>query len=80
MLDNIQAKFLPLYSPSTPWVGSICQNSFFFLLKMVMVHVPHYVSNNFVLTHTLDPWGGVKKVFLFSENGHVAYQIKGNEL
>ena len=40
-----------------------------------------YASNNFVLTDTLDPCGGVKrsKQFFFSENSHVAYQIKGNE-
>ena len=29
-----------------------------------------------VLTHTLDPWGGVKRSNFFSESGHVAYQFK----
>ena len=30
-----------------------------------------------VITHTNDPWGGVKRsFFFFSKNGHVAYQIK----
>ena len=32
----------------------------------------------FVLTHTLDPWGGVKRPkHFFTESSHVAYQIKG---
>ena len=32
-------------------------------------------------TLTLDPWGGVKvQTNCFSECGHVAYQIKGNEM
>ena len=30
------------------------------------------------LTHTLDPWGGVKGQNISSERSHVAYQIKGN--
>ena len=33
-----------------------------------------------ILTHTIDPWGGVKgQNIFFSESSHVAYQIKGND-
>ena len=35
-----------------------------------------------VITHTNDPWGGVKRSFFFSfsKTGHVAYQIKVEEV
>ena len=34
-----------------------------------------------VITHTKGPWGGVKRSFLFfSKSGHVAYQIKVEEV
>ena len=42
------------------------------------MNVEHHESKYSVLTHTLDPWGGVKRsnIFLF-ESCNVAYQIKG---
>ena len=34
-----------------------------------------------VITHTNDPWGGVKSsFFFFFKSGHVAYQIKVEEV
>ena len=34
-----------------------------------------------VITHTNDPWGGVKSHFLFFfKSGHVAYQSKVEEV
>ena len=33
-----------------------------------------------VITHTNDPWGGVKRsFFFFSQSDHVTYQIKVEE-
>ena len=42
----------------------------------------HHESKYAVITHTLHPWGGVKRsnIFFFSESGHVAYQIKVKEV
>ena len=41
----------------------------------------HKESKYAVITHTIDPWGGVKRsFFIFSESGHVAYQIKVEEV
>ena len=39
-------------------------------------------KNAAVLTHTLDPWVGVKRsnIFFVSKSGHVAYQIKVKEV
>ena len=58
----------------------------FFVLKTVVLHtklkgteLKHHASTYSVLTHTLDPSGGVKRSkHFFSESSHVAYQIKGN--
>ena len=36
----------------------------------------HHANTYSVLTHTLDPWGGVKGQNFFSESSHVAYQIR----
>ena len=41
--------------------------------------IEHHANTYSVLTHTLDPWGGVKGQNNFvSESSHVAYQFKGN--
>ena len=52
-------------------------------IKLRERKVEHHASKYSVITHTLDPWvGWDQKVrfFLTSESGHVAYQIKGNEV
>ena len=37
-----------------------------------------HTSTYSVLTHTLDPWGGVKSQnIVFSDSSHVIYQING---
>ena len=38
-------------------------------------HGSKYFSND----PSLDPEGGIKRSFLYSEHDHVAYQIKGND-
>ena len=41
----------------------------------------HHESKYAVITHTNNPWGGVKRsIFFFSKSGHVAYQIKVEEV
>ena len=41
----------------------------------------HHESKYAVITHTKDPWGGVKRsFFFFSKSDHVAYQIKVEEV
>ena len=47
----------------------------FFYPKFNQIKCVH--RHNFLGPQPLEPWGGVK--ILFSEHGHVAYQIKGDE-
>ena len=44
--------------------------------------IEHHESKYAVFTHTNDLWGGVKGsyYFFFSKSGHVAYQIKVEEV
>ena len=41
----------------------------------------HHESKYAVITHINETWGGVKRsFFFFSKSGHVAYQIKVEEV
>ena len=42
-------------------------------------NIEHHARINSVLTHTLDPWGGVKGQTFFSESMHDAHQVKWND-
>ena len=81
------ANILPTDTPSTQGWGQ--KVKLYLFLKVVMLHIKlkgiehrapwkqiccHY-------THTNDPLGwGQKAIFFFSKSGHVAYQIKVEEV
>ena len=77
--SNRKAHILSLHTPLIPGVES--KVKIYFFLKVVMLHyqirrewsIEHHASTYSVLTHTLDPWGGVKCQNIFSESSHVAY-------
>ena len=84
--SNILANILPTEAPSTPGMGQKVEP---FFLKVVILHIKlkgvgieHHESKYSVLTHTLYPWGGIKmsNIFLVSERGDLAYQIKVKEV
>ena len=51
------------------------------MLHIKLKGTKHHESKYAVITHTLDLWGGVKRsLFFFSKSGHVAYQIKVEEV
>ena len=86
--SNMVANILPTDTPSTQGVGSKSQTIIF--LKVVMLYIKlkgieHRAneSKHAVITHTNDPWGGDKRFFIlfyFSKSGHVAYQMKVEEV
>ena len=51
------------------------------MLHIKLKETEHHESKCAVITHTNDPWDGVKGPFLFfSKSGHVAYQSKVEEV
>ena len=76
------AYILPTDTPSTVGVGSKGQTIHFLESSHVAYQIKrelsteHHESKYAVLTHTLNPWAGVKRsFFFFSEGGHVVYQL-----
>ena len=70
--SNMIANILPTCTPPTPGMGSKGQDSTFWEHSHVAypikgkLSIEHYESKYSVLTHTLDPWGEVKRsIFLF---------------
>ena len=52
-----------------------------FHIKLKAMSTEHHESKYAVITHTNDPWDGVKRSFCFlSKSGHDAYQIKVEEV
>ena len=50
-------------------------------IKLRELGTEHHESKYAVITHTNDPWDGVKMSLLFfSKSGHVAYQSKVGEV
>ena len=61
------------------WMGQKVKT---FFLKVVMMYIKFKGMERriprkqiYVLTHTLDTWGQVIGLTLFSESGHVAYRV-----
>ena len=74
----MKANMLSLHTPTTPGVGP--KVVLHIKLKGIEHRAPHE-SKYAVIKHTNDPWGGVKWSFcFFSKSGHVAYQIKVEEV
>ena len=78
--STTKAHILSLHTPSAPGVGSKGQNIFF--LKVVILHIKF---KGMELRHIFCPYIHPPPVwsdqnFYFSERGHVAYQIKGQEV
>ena len=84
--SNMVANILPTDTPLTQGMGSKGQTISF--TDIVMLHIKlkglsteHHESKCAVITHTNNPWGGVKGSFLFVyKSGHVAYQSKVEEV
>ena len=80
------ANILPTDTPLTQGVGSKGQTISFSESSHVAYQIKgelsteHYESKYAVITHTNNPWGGVKRPFFFSKSGHVAFQIKVEEV
>ena len=76
------ANILPTDTPLTQGVGSKGQTiSFTESSHERELSTEHHESKCAVITHTNNPWGGVKGSFLFfSKSGHVAYQSKVEEV
>ena len=84
--SHMVANFLPTDTPSTPGRGSKGQTISFSessrcISKERESGTDHQESKYAaVLTHTLDPWVGVKRSFFLFVAYHVAYQIKVKEV
>ena len=86
--SNMVANVLSTDTPSTPGMESkgqtisFSESSHCCISNKRELSTEHHESKYAVLTHTLDPWGGVERsiFFFFSENGLVAYQIKVKEV
>ena len=83
------ANILPTDTPLTQGVGSKGQTIYFCESRYVAYQIKGnwaqstMKANTYaVITHTNDPWGGVKMSYIFfiSKSGHVAYQIKVEEV
>ena len=78
--NNMQAKYLHLYTHSTPGIGSKGEN-IFLLQNMVMLHIKlkgmkHVTKcKQIFCPYTISRSKG-QNIF-FSESGHVTYKIKG---
>ena len=63
--------------------GGVKRSNYIFWLHINLreLSTEHHESKCAVITHTNNPWGGVKRYFFFfSKSGHVAYQIKVEEV
>ena len=71
------ANILPTDTPSTQGVGSKGQTISFSESSHVAYPIKgHHESKYVVITHTNDPWGGVKRSFSFSFLKVVMLHIK----
>ena len=81
--SNMVANILPTDTPSNQGVGSRGQTTSFFESRHVSyqreLSTKHHESKYAVITHSNNPWGGVKRSFS-SKSGQVAYQIKVEEV
>ena len=68
--SNFQVRILPLYTPSTLWVGSKVKHFFLkvvmFLINLWEWSIEHHASTEYALTNTLDPgvWSKGQNIFL----------------
>ena len=68
--SNMVANILPTDTPLSCCISNLRELS-----------TEHHESKCAVITHTNNPWGGIKWSFLFfSKSGHVAYQSKVEEV
>ena len=80
----MQAKLLPLYTQSTPPWDGVKRFTLFFIIRSCYIYQIHGNDNydkmqtNIKTFHTPSTHGVRDKgQNIFSESGHVAYQIKG---
>ena len=79
--SSMVANILPTDTPSTQGVGSKGQTISFsesshVAVKLKGLSTEHHESKYAVITHTNDPWGGVKRSFSFSFLKVVMLHIK----